>query len=83
MMFQSIGKRVPAILLSALQNGIAFIPMIYALPFVCDKIAGNGLLGLEMAQPAAYVITAAITLPVTLVFLSKLPGDGTEIKGIK
>ena len=80
MMFQSIGKRVPAILLSALQNGVAFIPAIYILPFVCDKLFESPLLGLEMAQPVAYVITAAITLPVTLIFLSKLPPDGTEIE---
>lgn len=69
MMFQSIGKRIPAILLSALQNGIAFMPMIWILP------AHLGLLGLEMAQPVAYVITALITLPVTVVFLEKLPRD--------
>ena len=78
MMFQSIGKRIPAILLSALQNGVAFIPMIYLLPMLCETLYGNGLMGLELAQPAAYVITAAITLPVTLVFLSKLPDDGEE-----
>ncbi len=75
MMFQSIGKRVPAIWLSALQNGVAFMPMIYVLPILTERFYGNGLLGLEMAQPAAYVITAAITLPCTLVFLAKLPPD--------
>ena len=76
MMFQSIGKRVPAILLSALQNGVAFIPMIYLLPYLCEKYFGTGgLVGLELAQPAAYVITAAITLPVTLIFLNRLPKD--------
>ena len=80
MMFQSIGKRIPAILLSALQNGVAFIPMIYLLPNLCENYFGNGLMGLELAQPAAYVITAAITLPVTVVFLGKLPPDGIEIK---
>ena len=80
MMFQSIGKRIPAILLSALQNGVAFIPMIYLLPALCGKYFGDGLMGLEMAQPAAYVITAAITLPVTVVFLSKLPADGEDEK---
>jgi Na+-driven multidrug efflux pump len=69
MMFQSIGKRIPAILLSALQNGIAFMPLIWILP------AHLGLLGLEMAQPVAYIITALVTLPVTVVFLSKLPAD--------
>ena len=69
MMFQSIGKRVPAILLSALQNGIAFMPMIWILPHYF------GLLGLEMAQPVAYVITALVTLPCTVIFLQKLPAD--------
>ncbi len=80
MMFQSIGKRIPAILLSALQNGIAFIPMIYLLPYLCDLISNNGFLGVELAQPAAYVITALVTLPCTVIFLSKLPKDETEIK---
>ena len=80
MMFQSIGKRVPAILLSALQNGVAFIPAIFLLPMIFEKLFGDGLMGLELAQPVAYVVTAAITLPVTVVFLSKLPKDGTNIK---
>ena len=80
MMFQSIGKRVPAILLSALQNGVAFIPAIFLLPMLFDKLFGNGLIGLELAQPVAYVVTAAITLPITLVFLSRLPRDGSEPK---
>ncbi len=75
MMFQSIGKRIPSILLSALQNGIALIPMLYILPSLMEKYYGNGLLGLELAQPAAYVITALITLPCTVIFLSKLPPD--------
>ena len=75
MMFQSIGKRIPAILLSALQNGIAFMPMIYLLPFICEKYFGDGLLGVQSAQPAAYVITALVTLPVTVAFLSRLPQD--------
>ena len=78
MMFQSIGKRVPAILLSALQNGIAFMPMIYLLPYLCEKYFDNGLLGVQSAQPTAYVITALVTLPVTIAFLSKLPHD--EVK---
>ena len=83
MMFQSIGKRVPAILLSALQNGVAFMPMIYILPAITEKLTGNGLMGLEMAQPAAYVITAAVTFPVTVLFLRKLPADGEDTKRVK
>ena len=83
MMFQSIGKRIPAILLSALQNGVAFIPMIYLLPNLCETYFGKGLMGLELAQPTAYVITAAITLPVTVAFLSKLPKDETNMAELK
>ncbi|MBQ7357887.1 MAG: MATE family efflux transporter [Clostridia bacterium] len=83
MMFQSIGKRIPAILLSALQNGVAFMPMIYLLPAITEKLTGNGLMGLEMAQPAAYVITAAVTFPVTVLFLRKLPADGEDAKRVK
>ncbi len=79
MMFQSIGYRIPAILLSALQNGIALLPMLYLLPMLCQSFKGNGFLGVELAQPAAYVITAAITLPCTLVFLKHLPRDA-EVK---
>ncbi len=79
MMFQSIGKRTQAILLSALQNGIAFMSMIYLMPFLFDKFAGNGFLGVEWAQPAAYVITAAITLPCTVIFLAKLPEDRADL----
>ena len=83
MMFQSIGKRVPAILLSALQNGVAFMPMIYLLPMLCEKWFGDGMIGIELAQPAAYVITAAITLPVTVAFLAKLPADGEEVCNVR
>lgn len=79
MMFQSIGKRIPAILLSALQNGVAFLPMIYLLPYLFDKLFGDGLLGIECAQPAAYIITAIITFPCTVIFLSKLPKDGDSV----
>ena len=72
----------PAVILSALQNGVALIPMIFILPLITENLAifnYNGLLGLEMAQPVAYLITAAITLPITVIFLSRLPKDGTEI----
>ncbi len=76
MMFQSIGKRIPAILLSALQNGVAFMPLIAILP------EHFGILGVEMAQPVAYVITAIVTLPCMAIFLSRLPRDEEEIQKI-
>lgn len=69
MLFQSIGKNVPALILSTLQNGLAFIPLILILP------AKLGLLGIQLSQPLAYGISAIACLPCLAVFLKKLPKD--------
>ena len=66
---ESIGKNIPALILSVLQNGLAFIPLITLLPI---KL---GLLGIQLSQPLAYVISAVICLPCLIVFLKRLPDD--------
>lgn len=70
MLFQSIGKNLYALVLSVLQNGLAFIPLILILPIKF------GLLGIQLSQPLAYLISAAVCLPCLTVFLRKLPEDG-------
>lgn len=72
MLFQSTGQNAPALLLSCLQSGAAFIPLCLILPHV----AGLGVRGIEIAQPIAYVIAAAASMPVMLRFLNRLPEDG-------
>ena len=72
MLFQSIGKNVPALILSVLQNGLVFIPLILMLP------QSLGLLGVQLSQPLAYVISAVVCLPCLLVFLRTLPKDAQE-----
>lgn len=70
MLFQSIGKSVPALILSCLQSGLLFIPICLILPnFI-------GILGIELAQPLAYFISALVSLPMMLMFFKKLPKDG-------
>ena len=69
MMFQSIGKSVPALVLSCLQSGAIFIPL-------CVILAGIwGIKGIEIAQPLAYFFTALISLPCMIAFLKRLPSD--------
>ena len=69
MLFQSIGKNRPALFLSVLQNGLVFIPLILILPgFI-------GLLGIQIAQPIAYVVSAAVCAPFLFNFLKKLPKE--------
>ncbi|MCM1167805.1 MAG: MATE family efflux transporter [Ruminococcus sp.] len=67
MLFQSIGKSVPALVLSCLQSGLIFIPL-------CILGANVwGIRGIEIAQPLAYFVTALISLPCMIVFLKRLP----------
>ncbi len=69
MLFQSIGKSVPALILSCLQSGLLFIPLCTVLPrFI-------GITGIEIAQPLAYFLTSLVSLPMALIFLKRLPKD--------
>lgn len=72
MLFQSIGKSVQALFLSCLQSGLFFIPLCLVLPIAFD------VLGIELAQPLAYFLSACVALPFLLSFLRKLPQDGTD-----
>ena len=69
MLFQSIGKSVPALILSSLHGGVLFIPLCIILPRLI------GVLGIELAQPISYIVSAMISLPFMIVFLKKLPQD--------
>lgn len=71
MLFQSIGKSRPALILSALQSGLIFIPLCMILPHFL------GIKGIEIAQPLAYFSTAMVSLPIMLRFLKRLTEDTT------
>lgn len=69
MLFQSIGKSLPALILSSLQSGLVFIPLCMILPEFL------GVRGIEIAQPLAHFIAAMVSLPCMFVFLKHLPKD--------
>lgn len=69
MLFQSIGKSIPALVLSLLQSGLIFVPLCIILPHFI------GILGIEISQPLAYFLSALVSLPMMLVFLRHLPKD--------
>lgn len=72
MLFQSIGKNLPALVLSCLQSGMIFIPLCFILPNFW------GMIGIELAQPLAYFFSAAVSLPCMWFFLKSLPTEKTE-----
>lgn len=66
MLFQSIGKGGRALFLSCLRSGLCYIPVLLTL------VPMLGLLGIQIAQPIADVLSAIITLPFFLNFLRTL-----------
>lgn len=66
MTFQSIGKSGKAFFLACTQNGLFFVPLILILPIYF------GITGIEISQPAAYVISAITAVPFLLSFMKKL-----------
>lgn len=72
MLFQSIGKGIPSLLLSCLQSGLLFIPLCLTLPSFL------GMLGIELSQPIAYTVSAMVALPCLFIFLKKLPPDKAD-----
>ena len=66
MLFQSIGKSGKASFLSMCRQGVYFIPLILILPKTI------GLLGVEICQPVADVLTFATSLPFLVSFLRHL-----------
>lgn len=74
MLFQSNGKKGRAIFLSLMQSGGIFIPLLLILPRLL------GLKGLELAQPAAYVVAGTFSIPFVLSYLSSMKGkDGQDL----
>ncbi len=67
MMFQSIRKAIIASVLALLRSGVAFIPII----FVLSRFFG--ILGIQIAQPAADVLTALVNVPFLIWFLKTTP----------
>ena len=69
MMLQSIGKGVKASITSSARNGIFFIPLILILPRLF------GLLGVEITQACADILSLFITLPLAGTEIVKLKED--------
>ena len=66
MIQQSTGHSLIATFLSLLRSGIIFLPLLAILSHTM------GLVGIEMTQPLADVITALICIPFTIIFFRNL-----------
>lgn len=75
MIMQNLGKTVRSSILALARQGLFFIPLVYILP------AAWGLTGLQITQSCADLLTALVTLPMTIYTLKMLKGLVGEAGG--
>ncbi len=64
MMLQNIGMTMKATVVAMSRQGLAFIPIVFILPYVIQVLGGDALVGIELAQAAADIISFGIALPI-------------------
>lgn len=69
MLFQSIGKAGQATILACSRQGIFLIPLILILPNII------GILGVQISQAIAEVLSCGAAIPFVVAFFRKLPED--------
>ncbi len=69
MLFQSIGKSVPATFLSSIRSGVVFIPALLILSRCL------GLFGIQISQVVADAVSAMVTVPMVVRFFRGLPEE--------
>ena len=65
MMLQNIGVTGKATLLAMARQGLTFIPAVLILPALLSALGGEALLGIELAQPVADVLSLALAIPIS------------------
>ena len=66
MMFQGAGENLASSIASFLRSGITFVPMVLILPKFL------GIYGIQLAQPAADIISFIIVMPLIVKFFRKI-----------
>jgi putative MATE family efflux protein len=69
MLFQSIGKGLQGTILASMRSGVSFIPVLLILSHYF------GILGIQLAQPIADVISVVVTIPFIVYFFRHLPKE--------
>ena len=72
MLFQSVGKNLVASFLSCLRAGLCYIPLLIILSITLK------LLGIQMTQMVADILTSLITLPFIIYFFRNLPKEDND-----
>ena len=72
MMLQTIGMTVRATTVAMLRQGLAFIPCVLLLPLLCRSLGAEPVLGIQLSQAIADVITFVVSLPIGIAVLKEM-----------
>ena len=72
MMLQNIGMTARATIVAMARQGLTFVPVILLLPMILSACGMDPLLGIQLAQPVADILSVAISLPIGLAVLRQL-----------
>ena len=73
MLFQSVGRAVEGTFLASIRSGVVFIPILLLFSHF------GGILGIQLAQPAADLIASAVTVPFLVRFFRQLDAMQRDI----
>lgn len=72
MMLQNIGMTFRATIVAMARQGLAFVPAVLLLPLICEKLGEPPLLGIELAQAVADLLSFVIALPLGLTVIKEM-----------
>ncbi len=80
MMLQTIGKVGRASFLSMARQGIFFLPLVLGLPWLFSWLSWSPILGVQLAQPVADIVSFLVSIPMTCAALRAF-GNDAVLKG--
>lgn len=74
MMLQNIGMTARATIVAMSRQGIAFIPAVFILPLITGKLFSDSVIGLQLSQSVADLLSFIISLPIGVSVLREMAG---------
>lgn len=72
MMLQNIGMTARATIVAMSRQGIAFIPAVFILPLITGKLFSDPVIGLQLSQSVADLLSFIISLPIGVSVLREM-----------
>ncbi len=72
MMLQNIGMTTRATIVAMSRQGIAFIPAVFLIPLITNAVCSDPVLGLQLSQSAADLLSFVISLPIGISVLREM-----------